>query len=370
MLCLLVAWSAFIIACEKKPQPLTGIQIRAITRDLVRAAKNGSKGRAETGMFPERQAGPPQSRGSGAPPSPSADFIFVTLPRTNEGKADEAALTAILDDMDRVAVVHQLTRAERKGAPGMVRFDYFYGGQRTQSVELVTPIVGNGAQQARATDLPKLAIIIDDLGYDREAAETLFQIPYPLTVSVLPHLPLSSVVAEEASRRGYQVLLHMPVESNGGEKAETIELRTGMSADDAVRMLQGMLDTVPQALGVNNHQGSLGTADNSLMNAIMPALHERGLFFVDSRTTPASIAFTSARRAGVPAASRDVFLDDDQDAAAIGKQLELAVRDAKLRGQAIAIGHPHPATLQVLQDSLPRIQSEGVEIVFASQVVH
>jgi polysaccharide deacetylase 2 family uncharacterized protein YibQ len=369
MLCFLVAWSAFFIACEKKQQPLTGVQVRAITRDLVRAARNGSKGRAETGMFPGRQGGPPDSRGSGAPPNPSADFIFVTLPRTNEGKADDAARTAILDEMDRVAAIHHLTRAERKGAPGIVRFDYFHESQRTQSVELVTPIVGNGVERASAAGLPKLAIIIDDLGYDREAAKTLFQIPYPLTVSVLPHLPLSSVVAEEASRRGYQVLLHMPVESNGGEKAETIELRAGMPSDDAVRMLQGMLNTVPQALGVNNHQGSLGTADSSLMNAIMPALHERGLFFVDSRTTPASIAFASARRAGVPAASRDVFLDDNQDATAIRQQLELAVRDAKLHGHAIAIGHPHPATLQVLQDSLPRIQSEGVEIVFASQVV-
>jgi uncharacterized protein len=370
ILCLLIAWSAFSTACEKEAQPLNGVQVRAITRDLVRAAKNGSKGRAEMGMFPERQAGPPQARGSGQPPNPPADFIFVTLPRTNEGKPDDVARAAILDEMGRVAAIHHLTREERKGAPGIVRFDYFHGGQRTQSVELVTPIVGNGVDQVHAAGLPKLAIIIDDLGYDREAAEALFQIPYPLTVSVLPHLPLSSVVAEEASRRGYQVLLHMPVESNAGEKAETIELRAGMSAEDAVRMLQGMLDTVPQALGVNNHQGSLGTADSSLMNAIMPALHERGLFFVDSRTTPDTVAFASAHRAGVAAASRDVFLDDDQDPAAIRQQLELAVRDAKLHGHAIAIGHPHPATIQVLQGFLSRIQSEGVEIVFASQVVH
>jgi polysaccharide deacetylase 2 family uncharacterized protein YibQ len=370
MLCLLGALSGFFLACEKKQQPLTGLQVRAITRDLVRAAKSGSNGRVETGMFPEHPTGPPQSRGGGAPPIPSADFIFVTLPRTDDAKVDDAARTAILDEMDRVAVIHHLTRAGKKGAPGIVRFDYFYGNQRTQSVELVTPIIGPDAQRAQAAGLPKLAIIIDDLGYDRDAAETLFQIPYPLTVSVLPHLQLSSVVAEEATRRGYQVLLHMPVESNAGEKAEAIELRAGMNPDDAVRTLQGMLDTVPQALGVKNHQGSLGTADSSLMNAIMPALRERRLFFVDSRTSAASIAFTAARRAGVPAASRDVFLDDDQDAAAIAKQLELAVHDAKLHGQAIAIGHPHPVTLQVLQDSLPRIQSEGVEIVFASQVVH
>ncbi len=369
-LCLLIASSAFIIACGKKPQPLTGVQVRAITRELVRAAKDASKGRADTGMFPERQAGSAQSGGGGAPASPPADLIFITLSRTNDGKGDDAARDAILNGMDRVAELHHLTRTQRNGAPGILRFDFFFEGQRTHSVELVTPILGNGGEQARASGLPKLAIIIDDLGYDREAAETIFQIPFPLTVSVLPHLPLSSVVAEEASRRGYQVLLHMPVESSADEKAESIELHPGMPSEEAVRVLQGMLDTVPQAIGVNNHQGSLGTADKTLMNAIMPALRERGLFFVDSRTSSASVAFASARRAGVPASSRDVFLDDVQDTGAIRGQLELAVRDAKLHGQAIAIGHPHPATLQVLQEFLPRIQSEGVEIVFASQVVH
>jgi polysaccharide deacetylase 2 family uncharacterized protein YibQ len=370
MLCFLVAVSAIFTACEKKPLPLTGVQVRAITRELVLAARNASSGRAETGMVPERPAGPPQARGRGPTANPPADLIFVTLPRTQDGKVDDAASKAISDEMDRVAEFHHLTRTEGKGAPGILHFDFSFAGQRTQSVELVTPIVASAGEPSRAASQPKLAIIIDDLGYDREAAETLFQIPYPLTVSVLPHLPLSSLVAEEASRRGYQVLLHMPMESNGGEKAETIELHAGMSSDDAVRMLQGMLDTVPLAIGVNNHQGSLSTSDGKLMNAIMPALHERGLFFVDSRTSSATVAFAAAHRAGVPAASRDVFLDDVQDDAAIHHQLELAVEDAKLHGQAIAIGHPHPATLQALQEFLPLIQSEGVQIVFASQVVN
>jgi hypothetical protein len=370
MLCLLVACSAFFTACGKKPQTLTGVQVRAITRELVLAAKNASSGRAETGMFPERPPGPPAARGTGVAPIPPADLIFVTLPQADPDKPDNTTLQNTLHEMDRVAEVHQLTRAEGKGAPGILRYDFFFAGQRTQSVELITPIVESGVEHGHPAGLPKLAIIIDDLGYDRDTAERLFQLPYPLTVSVLPHLPLSSIVAEEASRRGYQVLLHIPVESNGGEKAETIELRAGMPPENAVRMLQGMLDTVPQAVGVNNHQGSHGTADSELMNAIMPALHERGLFFVDSRTTSASVAFASAHRSGVPAAMRDVFLDDDQDPAAIRRELDLAVHDAKMNGHAIAIGHPHPATLEALQDYLPRILSEGVEIVFASQVVH
>jgi polysaccharide deacetylase 2 family uncharacterized protein YibQ len=102
----------------------------------------------------------------------------------------------------------------------------------------------------------------------------------------------------------------------------------------------------------------------------MPALRERDLYFVDSRTSAATVAFAAARRAHVRTASRDVFLDDNEDAAAIHHQLELAVQDAKLHGSAIAIGHPHPATLQVLSEDLPKLQREGVTLVFASQVVH
>jgi len=121
---------------------------------------------------------------------------------------------------------------------------------------------------------------------------------------------------------------------------------------------------------VNNHQGSLGTSDAGLMSAIMPALHERDLFFIDSRTVATTVAFAAARQAHVPTASRDIFLDDSQDPADIRRQMEAAVRDAKLHGSAIAIGHPHPATLQVLSDILPQLQREGVSLVFASQVVH
>jgi len=366
---LLIVAALVCAGCGKKPQTLTGVQVRAITREFVAAAKGATHGRVETGMFPERQAAG-QTPGRGAAPVPPADLIFVTLPRAANGKTDDGALTAIVEGLDRVAQAHYLIRMQRKTPPGIVRFDFLFGNQRTQTIELITPIVTGAPSRISGASAPKLAIIIDDLGYDRESAEAIFQLPYALTVSVLPHLPLSSVIAEEAGRRGYQVLLHMPVESNAGEKAESIELRPGMTPDDAVRTLQGMLDTVPQAIGVNNHQGSLGTSDASLMNAIMPALHDRSLFFVDSRTTAATVAYAAARRAGVPAASRDVFLDDIQDAASIHHQLALAVHDAKLHGAAIAIGHPHPATLQVLQNDLPRIQKEGVELVFASQVVH
>lgn len=364
--------------CEKKPQPLNGIQVRAITRELVYAARNASGGRVETGMFPERPQeglfdvrGSITGRGQGQnQPPPPPDLIFITLPQVGGGKTDDAVREAIVKEMDRVAVVHQLARVQREGAPGLYRFDFFFAGQRTQTVNIVTPLVSASVADSAYPGHAKLAVIIDDLGYDRQSAESVFQIPFPLTVSVLPNLPHSAEISEEAARRGYQVMLHLPIEANEDVKAESVELRAGMPADQATHVVQEMLETVPQAVGVNNHQGSLGTSDTALMSALMPALHERDLFFIDSRTAATTVAFAAARQAHVPTASRDIFLDDSQDPADIRRQLEAAVRDAKLHGSAIAIGHPHPATLQVLSEVLPQLQREGVNLVFASQVVH
>jgi hypothetical protein len=249
----------------------------------------------------------------------------------------------------------------------MERFDYLSNGQRTQSIHLITPIAV--ASSLAAWHQKRLAIVIDDLGNDRSQADALFRLSYPLTLSVLPHLPDSTEIAEEAHRRGYQVLLHLPMASNAGEKDEPVELLPGMDADTVGKTLASMLDTVPYAAGVNNHEGSLGTSDRALMNELMPLLHEHKLFFIDSRTTAATVAETAAHSAGVPATSRNVFLDDEQTAGAIRKQFALAIRDAREKGSALAIGHPHPETLQVLADMLPEAERQGVTLVFASSLV-
>jgi len=126
---------------------------------------------------------------------------------------------------------------------------------------------------------------------------------------------------------------------------------------------------VPHAIGVNNHQGSRATADPALMAALMPALYQHGLFFIDSRTTSATVAYVAAERSGVRAASRKVFLDDTPTREAVLQQLDLAARDAQRDGSAIAIGHPHPATIAALSEGVPRLESRGVRLVFASEVV-
>jgi polysaccharide deacetylase 2 family uncharacterized protein YibQ len=222
-----------------------------------------------------------------------------------------------------------------------------------------------------ASTSPRLAIILDDIGSDPAAVDRIFTLHYPLTLSVLPLRERSTAIAEEAHRRGYQVMLHLPMESIGEEISEPQQLRVGMSSSQVSNDLRGMLGSVPYAVGVNNHQGSLATSNPSLMAELMPLLRERHLFFIDSRTTAATVAFDIAEHDGVPCAFRNVpFLDDVQEAGDIRRQLELAIRGAKEKGEAIAIGHPHPQTLQVLREMLPQAQAQGVQLVHASALVH
>jgi hypothetical protein len=218
---------------------------------------------------------------------------------------------------------------------------------------------------------PRLAIILDDVGSDPTSVEAIFALHYPLTLSVLPNHPRSTQIAQEAHRRGYQVMLHLPMESLANETPEPQELHPGMSSAEIASTLNAMLATVPDAVGVNNHQGSLATANPQLMAQLMPVLHSYHLFFIDSRTTAATIAYERAQFAGVPSAFRNVpFLDDVQEVGAVRRQLELAFKDTREKHEAIAIGHPHPATLRALSDLLPLAEGQGIRLVHASDLVH
>lgn len=329
-----------------------------MTNEIVAAAQRVTQRKSDVAIRPEilnsHRAGP-----GGIVP----DNVYLTLSSAAQAKT----LAQALDDIARR---HKL-RILETASGGVLRFDLTFLGIRTHTVHAVTPVVARARPPAsRAAKSARLVIIIDDLGYDRASADALFAMPFALTVSVLPHLPLSSTVAEEAYRRGDQVLLHLPMESEAdGAIPEQIELHAGMNSAQVEDSLAGMLDTVPHAVGVNNHQGSRATSDSALMAELMPALHERGLFFIDSRTTAATVAFDAAKRAGVLAASRKVFLDDTPSREAILAQLNLAVRDASRDGFAIAIGHPHPATLAALSEGVPRLEAHGIRLIFASEAV-
>jgi len=354
---ILAAVFIFLAGCAKKS--LSKAELRGITGEIVAAAQKATQRRSGITIRPEQAA----TRGRSSARL-AADNIYVTLSGANEADALGQAL-------DGIARRHSLSLTETTSG-GVVRFEYTFHGTRTHTIHVVTPLAARpfvAPKQGSAG--PQLAIILDDLGYDRAAADALFALPFPLTVSVLPHLPLSTEVAEEAFRRGDQVLLHLPMESEvDSAKPEEIELHVGMNTAQVEGALEGMLETVPHAIGVNNHQGSRATSDPALMASLMPALHQRGLFFIDSRTTAATVAYDAAQHAGVHAASRKVFLDDTPTREAVLAQLDLAARDAQRDGSAIAIGHPHAATIAALSEGIPRLESRGVRLVFASQVVH
>jgi polysaccharide deacetylase 2 family uncharacterized protein YibQ len=161
------------------------------------------------------------------------------------------------------------------------------------------------------------------------------------------------------------------MQSVGNEMPEAQELHPGMPAEDIPVLFEQMMQSVPNASGVNNHQGSQATADSALMDELMPVLQKWNLFYVDSRTTAATVAYDTAQRFGVRSGFRNVpFLDDVAELSAVRKQLELALQGAQGKREAIAIGHPHPATLQALSEILPQAEARGVHLVYASDLVH
>jgi uncharacterized protein len=343
--------------CAKKS--LSKSELRSITSEIVSSAQKITGHRSEITIRPQADRSI-----AGVPTQSAADNIYISLSDPSQTGALENALADI-------ARRHNL-QVVATTSGGVIRFDFTLNGARTHTIHIVAPMASQPrAPASHAGGNANLAIILDDLGYDRAADDSLLALPFPLTVSVIPHLPLSSEVAEEAHRRGDQVLLHLPMESESQDvKQESVELRVGMNPQQVESVLAGMLETVPHATGVNNHEGSRATADSTLMEELMPALRERGLFFIDSRTTTSTVAYEVAERSGVPAASRKVFLDDNPAKEAIEAQLNLAARDAVRDGSAIAIGHPHPATIAALAAMLPQLQARGVRLVFASDVVH
>ena len=235
----------------------------------------------------------------------------------------------------------------------------------------VAPPARTAAPEPTTSRVAQIAIVIDDLGNDREAVERIAAWPHAVAGAVLPGLPGIVDSARRLADSGKEVLLHLPMEPDGYP-----EVRPGpgviLRSDTDERITQILTDdlaSVPGAVGVNNHMGSAATADPRVMRAIVRVLAERGLFLLDSRTTEATVARRVADEASLPAVSRRVFLD----AVTTDRAIERAYRDllarAKQDGSALAIGHPHPATLALLERELPRLADQRVKLVRVSTLV-
>jgi len=219
-------------------------------------------------------------------------------------------------------------------------------------------------------ELPKVAIIIDDLGYDRFIAKKFLALDGVFTFSVLPHGPFTKRIAKAAEAKGYDIMLHLPMEPieypsvNPGPGA----LLTSMSPDELIEQLRKDLDDVPSIKGVNNHMGSRMTTVSTQMYQIFSILKQRNLFFIDSRSTAKTVCEPSARLLQIPFAQRDVFIDHIPDTEFIRKQLRQLVKIAKRKGVAVGIAHPHKITYKILSQELPELKKK-VRLVPASSIV-
>ncbi len=216
-----------------------------------------------------------------------------------------------------------------------------------------------------------IVLVIDDFGYRNDAiSDGFINLPVPITCAVLPGHSQSSQIAKKVLNAGKEVIIHMPMQSSVASSGEDgFKLKTGMTSEEIEWRLSEALSDIPEAIGINNHQGSKATSDKRVMAVVASVLKNNNKFFLDSRTSSKTVAENTMRSAGVPTARRHIFLDNDLNTENILSQLDKLVEIAEKKGLAIGIGHVKRNTLEVLQKKIPDLIDRGIEFKFLSQVV-
>ncbi|MCX7698372.1 MAG: divergent polysaccharide deacetylase family protein [Candidatus Goldbacteria bacterium] len=216
---------------------------------------------------------------------------------------------------------------------------------------------------------PKIAIILDDWGYNKDNFKYIEEIKYPFAISILPGLIYSKDAASLASKNKKLVMLHLPMEPKRKLPLEKNTIKVNMSDGEIRYTLNKILSEIPYIKGVNNHQGSFATTDKRIMNIIMTILKEKNLFFIDSLTDEKSIAYKSAKENRILTNKRDIFIDNQKKVEYNEIQIDKLKKVAKKKGYAIGIGHDDYITLQVLQKRMPLLESEGYEFVYVTELL-
>lgn len=216
---------------------------------------------------------------------------------------------------------------------------------------------------------PQIAIVIDDVGFELAAADRAMALPGQVTLAILPAAPHAQTIARTAQARRQEVIVHLPMEPLGTDNPGPMAIRGGQSLAEIARRVVWSFARVPGAIGVNNHMGSKLTQDSAAMARLMPLLAERAKFFLDSRTTSASVAVSAARAAEMPALTRDVFLDNVRTLPQVFARLLETENRALEQGYAIAIGHPHGQTLAALRAWMPYAARRGFRFVTLSGLI-
>lgn len=214
----------------------------------------------------------------------------------------------------------------------------------------------------------KLAVVIDDAGRDLESQHVYESLGIPLTLAVMPNQVHTRDAALSWHAHGLPVILHQPMESVSGIGMESKAILTSMGDEEIRSLLKSSLSQVPEAVGINNHQGSKATTDRHTMDVVMNELHHRRLFFFDSRTNSTTAADAAAASYGVPYVRNDLFVDNEADVAAISAMIREAAKRAQKYGTYVIIGHCRPKTAEAFRQMVPQLEKEGIQFVYVSSL--
>ncbi|MFH1460300.1 MAG: divergent polysaccharide deacetylase family protein [Candidatus Omnitrophota bacterium] len=219
-------------------------------------------------------------------------------------------------------------------------------------------------------EIKQIAIILDDWGYHNNLLDEIFKLNTPITFAILPHLTYSEKIAEKLIDTNYEFILHLPLEPFDAEKypLEEKTILTTMPKEEVVEILNYHFQSLPNLKGINNHMGSKATGDAQLMRIILEQAKNHNLYFLDSLTNNNSIAEDIAQEKGVTFFKRDIFLDHVLEREQIKKKFEEVKNIAQETGQAIAIGHAKPLTVEILQEVIPELKVQGFSFVFLSEL--
>jgi len=239
------------------------------------------------------------------------------------------------------------------------------------SEQYIDLIVNDLASSEEETNFsPKVAFIIDDLGYETEVAKKMMELEFPVALSILPFLQYSEFIAEEGRKNNQEIMLHLPMESNNSDADPGPGvIKSYMSEEEIKQAVRDSILNFPYIIGVNNHMGSKITEDREIMEIVLEEIKGYNLFFIDSITTKDSIAYEVAQEMEIKSAVRSVFLDNENDMEYIKGQMLEVQKTALREGEAIAIGHSRINTFYVLKRMIPELIRAGIEIVPVSELV-
>ena len=216
-----------------------------------------------------------------------------------------------------------------------------------------------------------IVLVIDDFGYRNDSVSDGFlDLNIPITCAIIPGHLQSRKFAQKAFAAGKEVIIHMPMESSLNTPGEDeYKIKSGMTSEEVEWRIREVLKEMPEAIGMNNHQGSKATTNGKVMSVLGSVLKANNKFFIDSRTTSKTVAEELMRSIGVPTIRRHVFLDNDDSKDKISERIDEVARLAQKQGIAVAIGHAKPNTLKAIKDALPKLLADGYQFEFASNVV-